>query len=108
MSTEAVFYRYDDVRTTRGASVVLHRFRVEKRTRCGVWIDAYGVRRFVLTYARKRYACPSIEEARVSFLARKRRQLALLRAQVDHVERAIVALNEPKPVGVRFGGVMYE
>jgi hypothetical protein len=68
--------------------------RVRKVTECGVWLDDYGWRmgegdRFVLRDARKRYACPTKEEAWVSFIARKRRHLRILQAQAKAVEYAL-------------------
>lgn len=63
---------------------------VRKVTPCGVWLGAVGKTGwFVLRSARKRYACPTKAEAWESFVARKKRQLRVLRAQAEHVEEAL-------------------
>lgn len=75
-----------------GTSYVhLYAYRVAKETPCGVWLDTFAGRRFVLRDARKRWACPTKEEALESFRARKERQLKILRAQVRHVEECLVS-----------------
>lgn len=96
------WYRYEDVRYSPSSDeydfpiapprtdVVLRKFSVIKVTPKGVWLNG----RFVLRDARKRYACPTEDEARVSFLARKTKQLRILRKQVEHVEQAIALINK--------------
>jgi hypothetical protein len=69
----------------------------------GVQLDFYGEKKFVLKDARKRFACPTPEEAMESFIARKKRQRGILKAQLVHVEEAIdiaergdkTAISEP-------------
>ena len=94
---EEYWYRYRDI-TTGGdedgygchAEIILDRFRVSSVTKQGVWISTgYAAKKFVLRGARKRWACPTKEEAMVSFIARKKRQLGLLRAQARHVEEVL-------------------
>lgn len=80
-----------------------NRFRVLKVTPKGVWLapdygrnDVFGrskldfsaFKRFVLLTAQKRFAQPTKEEALLSFLARKSRQLSILRNQVKDAETA--------------------
>jgi hypothetical protein len=72
------FYRYLD--TNHG--IILDNYTVVGVTTCGVWLDVFGVRKFVLLSASKRYAAPTIEEAQVSFCFRKRRQIKLLTARL--------------------------
>lgn len=65
-------------------------FHIIKTTPKGAWIEAgRSGKKFVLLTARKRYACPTKEEAKESFLARKGRQLMILRNQARDVEIAI-------------------
>jgi hypothetical protein len=72
-------------------------FTVVKVTTCGVRLsDGFGMR-LVLDDSRKRYACPTREEAMESFIARKRRQLKILRAQIQRVERALDDANAGLP-----------
>ena len=74
--------------------VHLHSFRVTKETPCGVWLDSFGGRRFVLRDARKRFACPTKEEAIESFRARKTKQLRILQKRIRHVERCLTLVSE--------------
>lgn len=71
--------------------VVTREYPVAKVTPCGVRL-ACG--RFVLRVARKRYACPTREEAMQSFLARKKRQASILRSRLGFVEEAIRQAEE--------------
>lgn len=64
-------------------------FPVLKHTAKGVWLSVYGERRFVLRSARKRFACPTIDEARVSFIARKTRQAGIFEKRANDAHRAI-------------------
>jgi hypothetical protein len=81
------FYRYLD--TNHG--IILDNYTVVGVTTCGVWLDVFGVRKFVLLSASKRYAAPTIEEAQVSFCFRKRRQIKLLTAQLTRATNALAA-----------------
>lgn len=69
--------------------VNIRKFVVEKETPKGVWLQAAFFRRFVLRGARKRYACPTLEEALESFKARKQAQLRILNTQIGRVELAL-------------------
>lgn len=67
---------------------------VLRHTPKGVWLEepwniAGEGKRFVLRDARKRWACPSKEEAMESFRARKQRQARILRARLATVEEAL-------------------
>lgn len=81
---------YDERVGPGRVEVVLRKYRVMRVTPCGVWLDIGG---FVKNASRKRFACPTEDEARESFLARKTRQLSILQAQVNRVERAIGIAN---------------
>jgi hypothetical protein len=74
--------------------VRLNKHRVLKTTPKGVWVsDYYGRKRFVLRGANKRYATPSPAEAWESFIARKRRQISILKAQARDAEFALRAAH---------------
>jgi hypothetical protein len=92
------YYRYEDSRTTNGIHVYFREFDVIKETPRGVWIDIYGAKRFVLKEARKRYACPSKEEAKESFKARKTRQIKILTKQLENAKRALESVDETEDV----------
>lgn len=89
---------YENGETT----VTAYCYPVTKRTRCGVWIRLYGAyHKFVNLNARKKWACPTMEEARASFIARKRRQIALLEWQLECARRERVAIETtPAPAEV--------
>lgn len=71
--------------------ITIYPYRVLRHTPKGVWLEDHTQPggRFVLKDSRKRFACPTKEEAIESFIARKRRQCEILKAQLDHVERVL-------------------
>lgn len=95
------FYRYEDTCYApsvdefnaplgkRHVVVALRRYEVLRATPKGAWIDVWGAPKFVLLSARKRFACPTIEEAKASFIARKRRQIRVLSAQLHDAKIAL-------------------
>ncbi len=95
-----IWYRYEDKTYAGGINedgdwdgdvilkVELRAFVVLRRTKYGVWLaltfgnyktgDFIGTgRRFVLNRSVKRFACPTVEQAVTSFIARKRRQASI-------------------------------
>lgn len=101
MSTPAYWYRIVDGRYAPASDewgmpvgagqvyVSVLEYRVMRETAKGVRLDNG---RFVLRDARKRFACPTVEEAVESYLARKYRQLYLLNKTVEQVEVALALL----------------
>jgi len=111
-------YRYYDVQYSAGCDecgndlgagrvgVSLMEFDVVSETRCGVWImtgywfGAPGEKppknclKFVNMEANKKYACRTKEEAKESFIARKRRQISILSAQIKRAEKALFAVED--------------
>ena len=110
------FYRYEDVVYSLGVDefddpipggwvrVELREYRVLRRTPKGVRIEDWGIPRvrrlsdgseklvygkFVLLDARKRFACPTKEEALDSFKARKKKQIRILKEQLKRAEDAL-------------------
>lgn len=93
-----VYYRYDsryeesgymdesgDYRTLAGGAVIiqLRKFTVTKKTEKGVWVNnGYGMTKFILDNARKRYAYPTQALAWESFIARKEKQIRILKRQL--------------------------
>jgi hypothetical protein len=77
--------------------VELYEYEVISHTPKGVWVyDYYGHPKFVLRAARKRWACPTKEEAIQSFLARKERQIKILRNQLSQATTAIQLAKQMK------------
>tara|TARA_R100001086_G_C11683406_1_gene216429 strand:+ start:75 stop:431 length:357 start_codon:yes stop_codon:yes gene_type:complete len=56
---------------------------VLRETPCGVVIDHYGEEKFINNNWNKRWAYPTMGEARASYKARKRRQIRILAARHD-------------------------
>lgn len=82
--------------------VELEKYKVIKYTPKGVWIALEDYipyddeitqdkqyTKFVLLTAKKKFACPTIEEALESFKARKKRQIKILNEQLDRAKRAL-------------------
>lgn len=95
------WYRYDSHLVSSGideygvrwgdpkVELRLNEYRVIKETSKGVWLDLYGAKKFVLRNARKRWACPTQEEAHESFIRRKQRQIGILIHQIEHAKAAL-------------------
>lgn len=82
-----VWYRYEGtVYEDSGAYIHVAAYPVKRRTPRGVWLDTYGLEKFVLNDSVKRYAYPTKQEALVSFVRRKSRQVRILAAQHDRAE----------------------
>lgn len=107
-TTKEHWYRYEDRRRSYSSfdhngeyvgshahyvEIVLCTFEVLKYTPKGIWLDNWGQRKFVLKEATKRWACATEAEARVSFLARKRKQLRIYQSRAQDVKDAIIAFN---------------
>lgn len=99
-----IYYRFRDYRTAPpldefenpiGRSQVhlqCMEFEVQHRTKFGVWIltnDEENSLKFVNDHTNKRYACPTKEEALVSFIARKQKQIKILKGQTRDAEEAL-------------------
>jgi len=97
------WYRYEDRLVSAGVDeferplgparteVRLSKLIVTKHTPRGVWLDGW---RFVKLNSHKRFACPTIDEAKESFIARKRRQLRILYAQTRRAETALKLVQD--------------
>lgn len=88
---------YDGEPTGSHVEVSLHKFRVEKVTPQGVRLRAdYGAYRgafLVLDHWVKKFACPTLELARQSFIKRKQRQIGIYKARVRCAEEAIALMQ---------------
>lgn len=106
-----VYYRYEErifgsmdefnqKINVESGRLILHHFSVIKETPCGVWIKLYSdningiCKKFILTNARKKYACPTIEEARESFMARKQRQIIIYKQKLERARIALSLMKE--------------
>lgn len=67
-------------------------YPVIRETPKGVWINVFpGKDRFIIHGAHKRYAYPTMEEARVSFVRRKQKQLEYLARTIEEATLALSA-----------------
>lgn len=80
--------------------VKLRAYPVLKVTAKGAWIDNGSGSRFVLLTAKKRFACPTIQEAAESFDARKKAQLRILMSRMRDVEKALRIQKTVQPIRV--------
>lgn len=106
------WYRYEDIQYAAPVDefdrpcgkgellVLLREYPVLRHTPKGVWLAGTGdlryshhIDRFVRNDAKKRFACPTIEEAKESFIARKRRQASINHARAERAEEAIKIIN---------------
>lgn len=88
------FYRYEIVAYEDGPRIFLWKFNLVKETPKGYWIsmgknDYKSKDRWVSKTSKKRYAYPTLEEAKVSFRARTKRRISILEAQVRHCQLAL-------------------
>lgn len=102
---DEVYFRFEESALWEDSSmnIDLYQFRVIRRTPMGCWIEPQGFcvqggwrqggmrkkPRFILDSSRKKYAHPTTDAARESFIARKERQLQYLRQQQDFAQAAL-------------------
>lgn len=74
-----------------GRSVIeIMEIPVIKRTHCGAWVGySEHDKKFINLNWNKRYALPTIDEARDSYRARKRREIALMEGRATLARRAL-------------------
>lgn len=78
-------YRYEDIHYTTGTQVKQRKFKVIKGTPCGYWIQLFDFsddKKWISKTAKKRYAYPTEKAALTSFIARKKRQIEILKTQL--------------------------
>lgn len=96
-------------------AIRLDAYRVAKETPKGVQLDmgffggdAKRGWKFVLLHSRKRFACPTKEEALESFIARKKRQHGILMARAVEAESfmhlALKELSKLRPQDIEYKG----
>lgn len=86
--------QFDDPLPGCTYSLDVEEYRVIKETPKGAWIHYGFDKKFVKLDARKRFACPTIEEAAESFKARKRRQIKILKANLNEAEVALKLIDK--------------
>ena len=111
MSDPELYYRFEDRLESSGGFdmwgewepgpshpvIHLNTFPVLRHTPKGVWIrDHGGDRRFICNSWTKRYALPSIEEAKHSFIKRKERQAGIYEARARTARQVLNFINADK------------
>lgn len=92
----AVFIRYPigvdewgDIIPGKGpCELCFHTFTVDRVTPKGVWLEGYyhlggSVRRFQLCESKRQFAAPNKQDALISFMARKARQIRILKSRIE-------------------------
>lgn len=99
------FYRYHDA-YYMGDRITLWKFKAIRETPCGYWILDYSRERWVSKDSMRRFAYPTKEEAWVNFVARKNRQLKLLKARMRDVEHTLDIIKKiediKKPLAIKY------
>ena len=84
-----VWYRYYDSLAYNKPKLILIECKVVRETEASVWVvelPDYGAPpKRVLKYARKRWAAPTEDEAKKSFIRRKQLQISWLERKLDAV-----------------------
>lgn len=89
-------YRCYSYATNGEMRISIERFDITKRTKCGVWIDNHGAKKFINQNARKQWACKTKEEAKESFILRKESQIKILSGQLYNAKLALKILTDDK------------
>lgn len=75
----------------------VHEYEVVKETPKGYWIMLSNfdvTRRWVPKISQKKFACSTVKSAMESFVARKKRQIKILQAQLDRAKSAFATGTE--------------
>lgn len=88
------YYRLEEVRYSSSTTLQVHTFEVLSRTPTGVRVNDYrsrasGKGRLISRSWHKQWACPTIDEAIKSFVARKTRQIDIYKARIAAAEEAL-------------------
>lgn len=80
--------------------LIAYHYPIIKRTQCGVWIELWrgGKRKFVNLESVKKWACPTMADARESFYRRKSRCLSILKYQLEYNKRILEEFNAKAPL----------
>lgn len=87
-----IYYRYDS--NSDGRYIYLQEFTVAKVTPKGVWLQ--DIKKFILNNARKRFAYPTVELAKESFIIRKEWRIRYLIGELEATEKALQLAKDGK------------
>ena len=90
------YYRYIDIASDYPI-IRLEEFEVIKHTPCGVWIKLWGdKKKFILNDTHKKWACPTLELAKESFIKRKEKQYRIYKTKTDNLKLILDNITEGK------------
>lgn len=103
------FYRYENFRSgsydeeldinSSSTRPVLIQFSLLRETNCGYWIVRGnsnfldGQKRWIPKKSKKRYAYPTIDEAKNNYILRCKKRKAILQSQIDHVNQGLSIID---------------
>lgn len=85
-----IYYRYEG----SGNLISLVKLRFIKQTRAGIFVDYFGEKKFILSGARKKFAHDNLEDAAESFIRRKKKHIAILKAQLESAENCLETFED--------------
>ena len=90
------YYRYSDIQSSYPV-IRLEEFEVIKHTPRGVWIRLWAdKKKFILSDTHKKWACPTLEMAKESFIKRKEKQYKIYKAKTDSLKLILDNITEGK------------
>lgn len=75
--------------------IYIRSFQTIRQTPQGYWINDYGKDRWVSNNSKKRYAYPTVAEAKINFIKRKKKYLQILKSKVKQTEAILVEALKP-------------
>lgn len=70
---------------------------VLKHTKCGVWIDVYGKKKFINTQSRKQFAYATEEDAIVGYIKRTEAYIRILQGKLTKAQDELSIAKGIKP-----------
>jgi hypothetical protein len=103
-----LFYRYENNQDHTGTKITEYKFFLLRETKCGYWIcpdymfsytepDHERMKKWISKTTRKRYAYPTKEEAKNSFIARKKMECLLLMHRLKCSKNSLRQLDIEPP-----------
>lgn len=89
-----VLYRYTS--NMGGDNIRLNRYKIIKETKCGYWIrlhDGFSDKKWVGKNTTKRFAHITQNEALISFMYRKKKQIRILKSRLNDAEHLLSIAN---------------
>ena len=72
-------------------------YPVLKHTKCGVWVDVFGKKKFINTQSRMQYAYSTKDEAVVGYIKRTERYLCILQGKLNRAQDELNIAKGIKP-----------